>query len=276
MAEIWLKDSTRQVKAALIDTRVPNAARVGDYLCGGRDNFEADRKAAWRLTAVAPAVGAIGPTGHAFHERAVRYLAGEGGIRQFIDIGTSLLMSGSTHEVAQSVAPESRVVYTDSDPMVLSHARVLLGDTVGGAVSVVDANVRDAGGMIAGAAGTLDFGRPVAVLFLATLGFITDTAVAASVVAALMAAVPRGSYLAFYHVASDVDPAMTAANRRWNAMSDQRSTLRSREELAALLDGLRLELVPPGLVLATDWHPVPGDPRYKHPVPIHAALARKP
>jgi S-adenosyl methyltransferase len=274
MAETWVKDSTRQAKAALIDTAVPNAARVGDYLFGGRTNFEADRKAACRLTATAPAVGMLGAATHALHQRVVRYLAGEAGIRQFLDIGTRLAASDRTHEVAQSIAAESRVVYVDSDPMVLAHTRAMRS-TPAGVVTFVDAHVRDPGKIAAGAAGTLDFGRPVAVL-LSALSFITDAAEAARVVRSLTAAVPSGSYLAIYQPASDVDPALPAAARRWNSMSAQPSALRSREELATILDGLHVELVPPGLVLATDWRPAPVDQRFEQPIPVHAAVARKP
>ena len=121
MADRWLLDSTRRAKAALIDTTVPNWARVGDALIGGRDNFEADRKAVRMLAAAAPYVSAIPVAARAFRQRAVRYLVTEAGIRQFLDVGASLAMSGNTHEVAQSLAPDCRVVYVDSDPMVLAH-----------------------------------------------------------------------------------------------------------------------------------------------------------
>jgi S-adenosyl methyltransferase len=275
MEKTWRKDATRRAKAALIDTTVPNAARVVDYLYGGPNNFETDRRAAGRLTAAAPVVGSIGPAGHAFHQRVVRYLV-EAGIRQFIDIGTRLVMSGRTHEVAQSLAPESRVVYADSDPMVLSHTRALLRSTADGAVAFVDANVRDPRGIAAGAAGTLDFGRPVGVLFPHTLAFIASAKEAAGVAESLMGAVPPGSYLGVYHLASDVDPALPAAVNWWNQMSAQPTTLRSREQLAAILDGLHLELVPPGLVLVTDWRSAADDPRFNLPVPIYGVMARKP
>jgi S-adenosyl methyltransferase len=274
MPDNWLPDSKRRAKAALIDTTVPNAARVVDYLYRGGNNFEADRRAAGRLTAAAPVVESIGPAGHAFHERVVRYLV-EAGIRQFLDIGTRLVMPGRTHEVAQSLAPESRVVYADSDPMVLSHTRALSRSAADGAVAFVDANVRDPRRIAAGAAGTLDFSRPVAVLLPHTLAFIASATVAAGVAESLMDVVPSGSYLGVYHLASDVDPAMPAAASQWNAMSAQPATLRSREELAAILDRLHLDLVPPGLVLVTDWRPALADPRFERAIPVHGAVARK-
>jgi hypothetical protein len=277
MADDWLHDSTRRAKASLIDTTVPNAARVGDYLHGGRNNFETDRRAVRSLVTAAPVVESIVPAARAFRQRAVRFLVTEAGIRQFLDIGTKRLgVAGNTHEIAQSLAPECRIVYADNDPMVVSHTRALVTSTAQGAVSSLDADVHEPWALVAEAAGTLDFRRPVAVLLLAALAFIEDIEEAASVVKSLMDAVPSGSYLVVYHQASDLDPAMLAAARRWNAMSEQPVTLRSREELAGLLDGLGLELVPPGLVPVTDWRPVSADPRFEHIVPVYGAVARKP
>jgi len=277
MADKWLHDSTRRAKASLIDTTVPNAARVGDYLDGGRNNFEADRRAVRSLVTAAPVVESIAPAARAFDQRVVRFLVSEAGIRQFLDVGTSrLARAGNTHEVAQSLAPECRIVYADNDPMVVSHNRALVTSSAEGAVSSLDADVHEPWALVADAADTLDFRRPVAVLLLATLSFIADIEEAASVVKFLMDAVPSGSHLAVYHQANDLDPAMIAAVRRWNVMSEQPVTLRSREELAGLLDGLRLELVPPGLVPITDWRPDPADPRFDHAVPVYGAVARKP
>ncbi len=274
MGDDWGQDATRREKAALIDTTVPNATRVGDYLYGGRNNFEADRKAVRTLTAAAPVIDSIAPAARAFHQRVVRYLAAEAGIRQFLDIGTSFAAAGNTHEVAQEVAPESRVVYTDNDPMVLAHVRALMKSGPDGVVRALDEDVHDPAAIISGAAQTLDFSLPVAVLLLETLAYVEDTAEAADIVAALMHAAPSGSYLAIYHLASDLDPAMPVVARRWNMMSSQRITLRSAPQLAGLLAGL--DPVPPGLVPVTEWHPVPSDPRFEHAVPVHGAVARKP
>jgi hypothetical protein len=278
MADNWLQDSTRRAKASLIDTTVPNAARVGDYLDGGRNNFETDRRAVRSLVMAAPVAESIVPAARAFRQRAVRFLVTERGIRQFLDIGTKRLAvtGNNTHEVAQSLAPECRIVYADNDPMVVSHTRALVTSTAQGAVGSLDADVHEPWALVAEAADILDFSRPVAVLLLATLSFIEDIEEAASVVKSLMDAVPSGSHLAVYHQASDLDPAMPAAARRWNAMSEQPVTLRSREELAGLLDGLDLEPVPPGLVPITDWRPAPADPRFEHTVPVYGAVARKP
>ena len=274
MADDWEEDAARRAKAALIDTTVPNAARVADYLYGGQDNFEADRRAARTLAATAPVVAAIAPAVRAFQQRVLRFLVAEAGIRQFLDIGTGLPLVGNTHEVAQSLVPECRIVYVDNDPMVLSHARALMKSAPGGAIGYVDADVRDPGAIVAGARATLDFSQPVAVMLLFTLAYVGDPA-AGAVVSSLAAAVPSGSYVAIYHLASDLDPALEEAARQWNKMMPaQPITLRSRPEIAGLVAGL--DLVPPGLVPVTEWRPAPADPRFEAQVPIHACLARKP
>ncbi len=276
MTDDWRDEATRRAKAELIDTTVPNPARVADYLGGGRDNFAADRRVVRATVAVAPVVAAIVPAVRAFHQRAVRYLAAEAGVRQFLDVGPGLATSGRTHEVAQSVDPDCRIVYASSDPMVLTHARALTKSTPTGTIDCVDAHIRDPGAVVAGARRTLDFGRPVAVLLLSTstLSFVADTAAAAAQVSALVTAVPAGSYIAVYHQASDLHPAMLTAVRRWNQMSPQRITHRSRAEVASLVAGL--DLVPPGLVPVCEWRPEPGDPRFDDVVPVYGLVGRKP
>ena len=174
MADDWGEDATRRAKAALINTTVPNAARVADYLYGGQNNFEADRRAARALAATAPVIVAIAPAVRAFQRRVLRFLVAEAGIRQFLDIGTGLPLVGNTHEVAQSLVPECRIAYVDNDPMVLSHARALMKSAPGGAVGYVDADVREPGAIVAGARETLDLSQPVAVLLLFTLAFVWD------------------------------------------------------------------------------------------------------
>lgn len=274
MADNWLHDSTRRAKAALVHANVPNSARVGDYLVGGRNNFEADRRATRALVATSSVVATIVPAARAFHHRAVRYLVAEAGIRQFLDIGTRLTMSGNTHEVAQSLAPKSRIVYATSDPVVLSHARALAMSTADGAVASVDADAGDPRGILAGADETLDLSQPVAVQLMGTLAFVLDDEALAEIMLSLAGAVSAGSYVALWHHASDLDPGMAVAMRRWNAMSDRPGKNRSRGEVESLLAGL--ELVPPGVVPVTEWRPAPGDPRFEHAVPLHGAVARKP
>jgi S-adenosyl methyltransferase len=275
MPDDWGEDATRRAKAALITTTVPNAARVADYLYGGQSNFEADRKAARALAQMAPSITSIPPAVLAFQQRALQFLVTEAGITQFIDIGMGLPLVGATHQVAQSLVPESRVVYVDNDPMVLSHARALLKSAPGGAVGYVDADVRDSDAIVAGARETLDLARPTAVLLLFTLAYVPDPAEAAAVVSSLAAAMPPGSYVAIYHLASDLDPALREASREWNKlMPAQPLTPRTRAEVAELAAGL--EQVPPGLVPVTEWRPAPGDPQFDHVVPLHAVVARTP
>jgi S-adenosyl methyltransferase len=273
MADCWLHDSTRRAKAALIDSTVANPARVGDHMSGGRNNFEADRRAARAMVAASPIVTALVPAMRAFHQRVVRYLVAEAGIRQFLDIGTRLDMSGNTHEVAQSLAPECRIVYVASDPMVLSHARSLAMSTADGAVAAVGAAQDDPGAILACAGRTLDLGRPVAILLMATLAFVLDDAAAAEIMASLTGAVAVGSHVALHHQASDLGPEIVSVARRWNAMSDRRITLRSRGQLAGLLRGL--DPVPPGLVPIDEWRPEPSGPHFGHAVPLYGVVARK-
>jgi hypothetical protein len=163
----------------------------------------------------------------------------------------------------------------DNDPMVLSHARALMKSAPGGAVGYVDADVRDPAAVLVGAQDTLDLSQPVAVMLLFTLAYVWDGAEAAAVVSSLMEAVPSGSHVAIYHLASDLDPALEEAARQWNKlMPTQPITLRSRLEVDAFTAGLAV--VPPGLVHVTDWRPTPADPIFERPVPVYGVVARKP
>jgi hypothetical protein len=257
-----------------IDTSLANVARAWNYMVGGKDNFEADRVAARQLMEVAPVIRIAAPESRAFLGRAVRYLAGEAGIRQFLDIGTGLPSAGNTHEVAQLVAPDCRVVYVDNDPVVLTHARALLTSAPDGVTSYIDADARDPGTILAEAGATLDFGAPIAIMMVDLLNFIEDDAAASSAVAALTAAVPPGSYLAIMHPASDLDPALLEAERHWNQLAAQRVRLRSREQVAGFLAGL--ELVEPGLVTVPEWRRAADEPAPGELIPLYAAVARKP
>ena len=274
MIDDWQFDATRRAKAAQIDTAAPNAARVADFLNEGRNNFEADRRAARVMMASAPAIAEIVPAVLAFHRRAVRFLALEAGIRQFLDVGTGLSgveISGST---AQSVDPACRVVYVDNDPMTLAHVRAFSSSTSQGAITALDAKLTDPDGLLAGSAETLDLRQPVAVLLPTTLQFIPSTERAAAMVSALLAALSPGSYLALCHVASDLDPALGAGADHWNRMSSQPVTLRSGAEVAAFTAGL--DLVEPGLLPVNEWRPAFGGAPLGRPVPVYAVLGRKP
>jgi hypothetical protein len=298
-------DGGQRIASGLIDVTAPNAARLSDFLQGGHANFAADRKAAAALVESAPSIAAIPPSARAFRRRVVRYLAADAGIRQFLDVGHGLLPPGSTHEVAQAVDPASRIVYIEGDPMMFDHARATLRSAPGGRVAVVEGDVADVNGIVSAAglseagrptadlsgatAGTanpagdyrsgdgamLDPGRPLAVLLLSTLAHVPSSAEAAKVVAALMDSAPSGSYLAMYHMASDLDPALGDALKLWNGAATVPIVLRSSAEVGALVTGL--DLVTPGLVPIDDWRPDacdPTDPATQ--APIHALVARKP
>jgi len=269
-----VRGTTFSSAAPKIDISVANVARAWNYMVGGKDNFEADREAARQLFSVAPVIRLAAPASRAFLRRAVRYLAAEPGIRQFLDIGTGLPTAGNTHEVAQAVAPQCRVVYVDNDPVVLAHARALLTSVPEGATSYVDADARDPGTIIAEARATLDFAQPVAVMMVDLLNFIEDDATVAFIMAELIAAVPSGSYFAIMHPASDLDPALPEAEKRWNQLAPTRVRLRSRADLAGLLTGL--ELVEPGLVTVPEWRPEEGEPVPPELIPLYAVVARKP
>ncbi|MGH3187816.1 MAG: SAM-dependent methyltransferase [Streptosporangiaceae bacterium] len=234
------------------DPRVPNPARMWNYWLGGKDHFAADREAAQRVLEVMPSMPAIARAARLFLTDAVNQLAADHGIRQFLDIGTGLPTADNTHDVAQRAAPQSRIVYVDHDPVVLAHARALLTSDPEGMTDYLQADLRDTGAILAGAAATLDFTRPVAVLLIAVAHFIPDHDDPYGVVARLMAAVPSGSYLVMAHAASDIAPEASAQMaRRYNQMSPASITPRSREQVARFFDGL--DLLPPGLVPISQW-----------------------
>jgi S-adenosyl methyltransferase len=246
-----------------LDTSVPHIARVYDYWLGGKDNFAVDREAAEQVIAAYPGILRDVRAQRAFLANAVGYLAGVGGIRQFLDIGTGIPTANNTHEVAQDVEPGCRVVYVDSDPMVLAHARALLVGEPEGATDYVDADLRDTGKVLAEAAQMLDFSKPVAVMLISVLHLIPDEDDPHAIVTRLMEAVPSGSWLALSHPARDVHPQqVTEAASRFNQLASAKATLRTRAEILRFFDGL--ELLEPGLVQIHRWRPgmaVPGDNR---------------
>jgi hypothetical protein len=257
------------------DTSVPHIARVYDYWLGGKDNFAADRVVAEQVIATLPEIRLSVRAQRAFLGRAVHYLAAEAGIRQFLDIGTGLPSANNTHEVAQRVAPESRVVYVDNDPVVLLHARSLLTSHAAGATAYVDADLRDLGAILTRATAVLDFSRPVAVMLLGVLHCIPDEDDPAALVARLMEAMPPGSYLVISHPASDVATAQMATSMR--AYNDQAAvplTARSHAEVTRFFAGL--DLIDPGVVQVHRWRAGAGDPGTGRDLPNYGALARKP
>jgi hypothetical protein len=234
------------------DTSVAHIARVYDYWLGGKDNFEADRQAGEEALAAYPDLVSSVRANRAFLARGVRFLAGDAGIRQFLDIGTGIPSANNTHEVAQSVAPASRVVYVDNDPIVLAHARALLVGGPEGATDYLDADLRETEKILDHARGLLDFSQPVAVMLVAVLHLIGPEDHPYGIVSQLMDAVPPGSYLLLSHVASDIEPEkMAEMGKRLNRLLAQKGYYRSQAEVTDFFAGL--ELVPPGVVPVQHW-----------------------
>jgi SAM-dependent methyltransferase len=260
--------------SARFDTGVAHPARVYDYWLGGKDNFAADREAAEQVIAVRPTIRTDVRANRAFLGRAVRYLTAEAGIRQFLDIGTGLPSADNTHEVAQSVAPECHVVYTDNDPIVLAHARALLTSTPEGLTAYADADLRDTPHVLTEARRTLDLTAPVAVMLVAVLHHIPDADDPYGIVARLVDALAPGSYLVLSHPAKDIDAeAVAEVARRYNARVPAGQQRRSHGEVSRFFDGL--ELLEPGVVQTARWRPPIQAPSAAS-VPMWAGVARRP
>ena len=240
------------------DTSIAHHARMYDYLLGGKDNYAADRAATDAALKAWPDLAFGARANRAFLGRAVRYLAADAGIRQFLDLGTGIPTAGNLHEVAQAIAPETRVVYVDYDPIVLAHARALLDSSEEGATEYIEADLRDTGSILDRAAQLLDFSKPVAVTMLAILQAIPDADDPHAIVATLLDAVPSGSYLAISHPSSDFldQETQEGIGDSWNGRVQQQFTFRSRDQVAQFFAGT--DLVDPGLVLVEEWRPEPG------------------
>jgi len=237
-----------------IDPSVAHIARIQDYWLGGKDHFEADRIAGDEAIAQLPDMVASVRNTRAFLGRTVRFLAQERAIRQFLDVGTGIPTAANTHEVAQRVAPDSRIVYVDNDPMVLAHARALLTSTAEGKCSYIDADIRDPDKILADAGEVIDFTRPVAVVLMAVLQFVPDADDPYGLVRRLMAAMPDGSYLVISHPAADIQAAaMAGMATRLNKLMAQQVKPRSKAEVTAFFDGL--DLVEPGVIRCPEWRP---------------------
>ena len=263
------------LETPVVDTSVAHSARVYDYLLGGKDHFAADRAAGDQMIAALPNVVTGSRMNRAFLARAVRFLVAECGIRQFLDIGTGIPSAGNTHEVAQAIAPQTRVVYADNDPIVLSHARALLTSTDAGAVAYLDADLRHTDDILRTAALTLDFRQPVALMMLMVLHMIPGADEPHQIVARFVDALPSGSYLVLSHPPSDILPEGVAqVQQRLNAHLGPGAsmTARSHSEVARFFDGM--DMVPPGLVQVHQWRP-DGDVDPNGPASIWCAVARK-
>jgi O-methyltransferase involved in polyketide biosynthesis len=259
-----------------INTTVAHNARVWDYWLGGKDNFEVDRKVGDQIREMFPIIGDVARADRQFLARAVRFLTGEAGVSQFLDIGTGLPTANNTHEVAQATSPQTRIVYVDNDPLVLVHARALLTSNPLGATDYVEADVHDPDAILAGAARTLDFQQPVAVMMLGILNFVMDTDEAQTIVRRLMDAVPSGSYLALTHPTLELSGEANAeAMAFWNEHATPPIRTRTGAEIARYFDGL--ELLEPGLVSCARWRPEMSETGAAPPqIPQYGAVGRKP
>ncbi|MEU8662905.1 SAM-dependent methyltransferase [Actinoplanes philippinensis] len=249
---------------------IPHAARIWNHWMGGTDNFPADRAAGDAVAQVYPEIVLMARQSRRFLIRAVRHLAADAGIRQFLDIGTGLPTMQNTHEVARAVAPGSRVVYVDNDPLVLRHARALMaGDTHSGRIVHIDAGYHDPERILAAAAETLDLTEPVGVMFMGVLGYEPDLRVVTSIVDRVMAAVPSGSHLVLWD-GTNTTPAVVEGARRLAETGGVPYILRSPEQIAGLFHGL--DLVDPGFVQLPAWR-CDDEPAW---LDAYGAVARKP
>lgn len=256
-----------------IDTQVAHTARVYDYFLGGKDNFQCDREAAELILKSNPGMRETCREQRAFLRRAVRYLAGTG-VRQFIDIGTGLPTQENTHEVAQKIAPETRVAYIDNDPIVLAHARALMADRHHGRTVFIPADVREPAALLRDPAlvDLIDFDEPVAILFVGLLHFLTDEEDPAVIIKTLLDAAPAGSFLVISHGTADYAPDMGESVQAAYESSAMPCRVRTRDEVLALLGGV--ELIEPGLVLLADWRPDGEVPADRQQI-TYAAVGRK-
>jgi hypothetical protein len=254
-----------------IDTTVPHSARIWNYWLSGKDNYAVDRAAGDQFSAIYPGIVDIARADRAFLGRVIRFLAGEAGIRQFLDVGTGLPTADNTHQVAQRVAPEARIVYVDNDPLVLAHARALLSTTPEGATSFVDANMSDTEKVLREASEWLDLTQPVALTFMGVLGHVIDHEQALSIVAGLLEGLPSGSYLSI-NDSVNTSEALEEALRVYEASGAVPYRTRTPDQFAGYFEGL--ELVEPGVVNVDDWRPDPGSPRGPA-IPQLGAVGRK-
>ncbi len=246
------EDAARQ--AAPVDTTVPQTARIWNYWLGGTDNFPVDRQVGDEIRRAFPQIVDNARASRDFLVRAVGYVTRDAGIRQLLDVGSGLPTADNTHEVAQRIAPESRVVYVDADPFVIAHARELLTSSPEGITDYVGADARDTATVLAAAGRTLDLDRPVALIMSGILGHVPDDGQAGAMVREYLAALAPGSHFIALDGARSEE--QESAERIWNENANPPYVLRSRDEFARFFDGL--ELVEPGVVRAPEWRPAGG------------------
>jgi len=256
-----------------INANVPQTARIWNYWLGGKDNYPVDRQVGDQILEAFPAIVENARASRAFLARAVEYLAGEAGIRQFLDIGTGLPTANNTHQVAQAVAPDARIVYVDNDPQVLVHARALLTSSPEGATAYVHADLHDPDKILQEAARTLDFTQPIAIMLMGILGHIPDDDEAQSIVKQLVGGVRSGSYLTM-NDGTDTSEEVVEAARIWNQSANPTYHLRSPDRIARFFDGL--ELVEPGVVSPPRWRPEPSPSGLGAEIDSACGVGRKP
>jgi O-methyltransferase involved in polyketide biosynthesis len=261
--------------AAELDVDRPQSARVWNYWLGGKDNYAVDREVGDQVLAMLPGIVDIARADRAFLVRAVRHLVAECGVRQFLDIGTGLPSANNTHEVAQSLAPECRIVYVDNDPLVLAHARTLLTSSPQGETQYLDADANDPDTILDQAARTIDFDRPVALMMLGILNHVLDDTAAHRIVDRLVAALSPGSYLVLAHPTADIDgDAMRKAMTWMNESGGTPVRPRTLAEVESFFHGL--DLLEPGVVTLTRWRPDESEVGAVVDVSEYCGVARKP
>ncbi|MBX4175757.1 MULTISPECIES: SAM-dependent methyltransferase [Streptomyces rochei group] len=257
-----------------IRTDQPHTARIWNYWLGGKDNYPVDQQAGDQIRRLHPGIGEYALADREFLGRAVRHLAGACGIRQFLDIGTGLPTADNTHEVAQRVAPESRIVYVDNDPIVLAHAEALLTSTPQGRTDYLDEDLRNVDTILEHASRTLDMSEPVALVLLGVVIFVEDDEEAYGIVRRLVDALPAGSHLVLSHTVTRPDmPDVDAAVAFWNEHGTPKLTQRTPDAVARFFDGL--ELLEPGVVSCNRWRPEAGDGELPAEVAMFGGVGRK-
>lgn len=264
--------SPRPEPAPKIDTSVPNSARVWNYWLGGRDHYEIDRVAGYHYSVVFPQIVDMARADRLFLGRAVRFLACEAQVRQFLDVGTGLPTADNTHEVAQQAVPQARVVYVDNDPLVLAYARALLTSSPEGATDYIYADMRDPDTILREAQKTLDLGQPVGLMMMEVLGHLSDYDEARSVVTKLLDGLPPGSYLAITESIGSTE-LHARALRQYAETGAAPYHARSRDEVAGFFEGL--DLVEPGVVPVHDWRPGPDPAGIPEDLPLVGGVGRK-
>ncbi|MBO0769878.1 MAG: SAM-dependent methyltransferase [Actinobacteria bacterium] len=267
------RSGVSQQPPAKIDITVPHSARIWNYWLGGKDNYEIDRTVGDQVAQLYPGIRQTARLSRALQVRVITYLAAEAGIRQFLDVGTGLPTANNTHQVAQRIAPESRVVYVDNDPVVLAHARALLTSRPEGATAYIDADLHDTGRIMSEAAGTLDFTQPIALMLNGIIGHIEDDDEARACVRRLVDALPPGSYLAMSD-GTDTEQTAVRSSELYKDSGAIPYHMRSPDVFVSFFDGL--ELVEPGIVPRQDWRPDASLRSVTVRLPSLAGVARKP